>query len=216
MKSFICSFVVAVGIGGVCPRVASARVITDFIPPGSSPIAVATPTPNNDNTTLASPNQIDLPGTAPTLSIASLDPVDIVFGLQHSTGSTEYYFRQTVVNNSGFAWNGFKLQLGVAGGSSFPGVALVDVARPRFDFPGFDPTPANTMFATLGGTNGFFELSWTNGLVPVGGSMSMTFSVDTPEDLPNPPSTTCASAWGKFGPAEITARPVASKCTVQP
>ena len=131
------------------------------------------------------PNSSCLVGQFGCCAFTSLNPIDFKLSLQHSAGSTEYFFRETIVNNSGFTWSGFKLQIGVATGSDFPGIAVSEVVRPNFDFQNFDPRPSNTAFASFQWLG--FDLSWFDGLLLNGDAATITFSVDTPEDSPNPP-----------------------------
>lgn len=168
---------------------ADGRTITNFhLAPQSALQPVATGSPNNDNTTTASPNQIQLPFNGPgaPYTATTLDPIDFIFNVQNSGGTTEYFLTSSIINNSGLIWNGIQLQLGRGSGANFqPGGGLVipEILPPDFDTPGKDPTPTNSAYPLL--SHGPIEIDFGLTSIPSGPSSAfvMTFSVDTPDDM---------------------------------
>jgi hypothetical protein len=176
----------AVCVGGIAD--AQARVILNFTIPGvfTSP-NFGTPSPNNDNVASGNPNTISLPGfPGPGLPFSSLAPIDTVFAVQPSGGATEYFVSDVVVNNTGFTWSGFKLQIGTGTGAGFAlggGAVIPEIIMPDFDIPTRDPFPTASAFSQA--ASNFFELEYSNGLLGPGATsfLNMTFSLDTPDDI---------------------------------
>jgi hypothetical protein len=165
---------------------AQARTVLNFTVQGFNSPSLSTPAPNNDNANVSNPNNIPLPGTpGPGLTFSSTAPIDTVFTVQASAGTTEYFVSDLVSNNSGVTWNGFRLQLGTGVGANFSlgGPVIPEILFPDFDTPNLDPAPGSTAFATVNATP--VELSLSNGTLPSGiaSLLSIGFSIDTPDDL---------------------------------
>jgi hypothetical protein len=148
-------------------------------PPGSV-IAAAFPlaaSPNNDNAVTASPNFV-----AAGKTFAGLGFVDMQFAVDSSGGTTEYFVNEGVIlggvqNQTGVAWTGYNVELGFGVGDEFVPSSPADLLD--FDLPGADPTPTNTVFTTLNHQGD--RLTWTGGVLPHGGLMLATFSIDVPD-----------------------------------
>lgn len=171
-----------------------ALTITDFSPPvgpGLGDVAVPqvqtlveTRLPNNDNSTGPSANEIRLPGVLSTKPFARPEPIDIVFALRESGGTTEYFFSETVTNDTGRPWGDFHFELGLGTLDDFvPFRDLVFIRPtilPDFDAPDRDPPPTSSVFARLAHRDD--AIWWSGGTVPPGGTVDFTFSIDVPDD----------------------------------
>jgi hypothetical protein len=195
-KTFVTTLAFYLCFGGV----AQARNITSISPPtgtGQGDILciqvqtpVATPLPNNDNSTDASQNQIlNFPGlSCSPKTFQVIAPIDTQLFVEPSGGTTEYFFTETVVNNTNSTWDGFSFKIGFGVNDNFapPELILVpsDFAIPDFDFNGSssDPQPTSSQFTELL-QDGSFGLEWSGGSVAPGESVDFSFSVDVPDDL---------------------------------
>ena len=146
--------------------------------PGSSTGTIgpvgSTPAINNDNTTAPSPNVIPY-----SIFFNSNGTLDVEFDVSNSGGVTEYTFTQTLFNNSGLAWEGFRFELGYGVGSSFVPSSLLDSLD--FDAPDFEPAPLSSAFTTLSLSTD--SLVWYSGTVPSIGVGIFSFAVDVPDNL---------------------------------
>jgi hypothetical protein len=136
-----------------------------------------TRTPNNDNVpdTQFNLNSIDI-----RTEFRSLGPIDIVFDVIDSGGTTEYEFSGGVENGTGVEWIAYDLELGFGTGDGFVRagpLALLDFDTPekdsRFFFVSF--------FTSLSHTADAIHAS--DGLVPIGYVPLVAFSIDVPDDL---------------------------------
>jgi hypothetical protein len=164
---------------------AEARVIDRYhLGPQSATTDVSTPAPNNDNVITASANQITFAAGYVGSTFGSLAPLDVVFIDHGSMGSTEYFFSDTVTNNSGVNWSAFKLQIGFGYDADFvaPNPAIVPPTpiAPDFDADDRSPSPTAPPFTTLFSPT-LYELDWSGALFPGGSSQTFTFSIDTPD-----------------------------------
>lgn len=161
--------------------ISHARIITSYQFDFVLPINVDTPFPNNDNAMLNNPNKVKLPN----LSSMAIEPFDIVFNVQPSSGTTEYFFSETVTNTTGIAWVGYHLEMGFGVGDNFyrfdEKPFPLNISFPDFDAPERDPTPISSVFSTPS-THGDIDIQWSGGIVPPAGTMDFTFSIDTPDD----------------------------------
>jgi hypothetical protein len=161
--------------------ISHARIITSYQFDFVLPIHVDTPFPNNDNAILNNPNKVKLPN----LSYMAIEPFDIVFTVQPSSGTTEYFFSKMVTNTTGIAWVGYNFELGFGVGDTFyrfdEKPIPFSIGLPDFDTPERDPTPTSSVFSTLS-THERIDIQWSGGIVPPGGTMDFTFSIDTPDD----------------------------------
>lgn len=169
--------------------ISHARIITEFSPPtgpGLGDIVVPqvqtpvyTPSPNNDNAN-PSDNVVAL-----LTSFGAVGPIDIRFSVQLSGGTTEYFFSETVTNNTGIEWVGYYLEMGFGVGDNFKRFDEIplpwNIILPDFDTPHLDPTPISSVFSTPS-THGRIDIQWSGGIVPPAGTVGFTFSIDTPDD----------------------------------
>jgi hypothetical protein len=142
--------------------------------------------PNNDNTVAPSPNTIANGGLGIFLNAGGFGILDYEFNLADSGGTTEYFFRTNVVNNTGVAWNDFHFQLGFGTGPSFVPVSAgfgLD-----FDTPDGDPIATSSVFPVLNHQPSLAE--WSGATVNYlgnsgGGPFSAAFSlsIDIPDGL---------------------------------
>lgn len=136
-----------------------------------------TRTPNNDNVseTQFNFNLIDL-----RTEFRSIGPIDIVFDVSDSGGTTEYEFSGGIENGTGVEWIAYDFELGFGTGEGFlraGPVALLDFDTPdrdsRFLFV--------TFFSSLSHTADAIHAS--DGLVPIGFVPLAAFSIDVPDGL---------------------------------
>ena len=148
---------------------------------------INTPFPNNDNSILASPNQIlNFPGLSCTpKTFEVIAPIDTTLIVEPSGGTTEYYFTETVVNNTGETWVDFHFELGFGIGNDFRRFDAIplpfNIAVPDFDTPDLNPAPTSSKFTNL--VHEDISLWWSEGSVAPGETADFTFSVDVPDDF---------------------------------
>jgi len=160
----------------------------------------ATPSPNNDDAPGVNPNVVQY-----ALFLNSFGTVETVFAVTNSAGATEYVLTQTLVNNSGVDWAGFRFELGFGSGSAFSSSGVADGLD--FDAPSLDPLPVSSAFADLAAQADV--LSWSGGLVIPVGATTFRFSIDVPDNL---------SQWHPQGLNAFTLRqvPVTSSVVAEP
>ena len=150
----------------------------------ASMTAVATPVPNNDDTS----------GTVNTVTVSksfgSINPIDVRFQVANSGGVTEYRVVETVTNSSQLAWFAFHIELGFGG---FAGTPSTFVPSGESDLIDFDtsnilgdpaqltPTPVSNGFDLV--TNATLDnvLDWNGGALAPGQSATFAFSIDLPD-----------------------------------
>ncbi len=136
--------------------------------------------PNNDNVVGDSPNIFFLTQK----DYRAIGPVDLVFDVRDTGGTTEYFIQEGVQNSTGLDWTGYHLELGFGTGAGFirstPGDGL------DFDSPDYD----STVDLNAGGS--FFPLSTTPteddivsfGLQPNGAFAGyFQFHIDVPDGI---------------------------------
>lgn len=177
-----CEVAAAIGIL-LFGTTASAGVITNvgaLALPGFSTGSIgpvgATPAPNNDNSTGASLNVIPY---SLFLNSGGVGFVDVEFIVAASGGTTEYRITQSIVNNTGQAFNGFRFELGFGTGSSFVRSGALDGLD--FDAPDLDPAPFSTQFSVL--NHQLDLIAWSGGTVPSIGVVAFTLALDVPDNL---------------------------------
>ncbi|MBW4505746.1 MAG: PEP-CTERM sorting domain-containing protein [Scytonematopsis contorta HA4267-MV1] len=181
-------------------EVSQARIITSISPPTGNGLGevlcpqvqtnVDTPFPNNDNSIAPSQNQISsFPGLSCTpAKFQSIAPIYTQLFVKPSGGTTEYFLKQTVVNNTKSIWKGFNFKIGFGINNEFAPPELILVpqgfAIPSFDFKPLssDTKPTSSKF-TLLIQDGSFSLDWLGGSVAPGESVDFTFALDTPDDI---------------------------------
>jgi hypothetical protein len=175
--------VLAAVFGLICGvNAAQAGVITSITAvemPGSSTGAIgpagATPAPNNDNASAASPNTVPYS----VVFNGALGPLQVEFATNASGGTTEYRFTQTFENNTGEVWTGFAFELGYGLSDGFTPSGATDGLD--FDWPDADPTPTASLFSTLSHQSDRIE--WSGGSIPSAGVLTLTFAIDVPDNL---------------------------------
>src|SRR6478735_1742111 len=97
--------------------------------------------PNNDNVGLVNPNDAWITQK----NYVAIGPVDLVFTVANSGGTTEYSFREGVFNNTGLPWVGYHLELGFGHDLSYTKSLSgdnLDFDHPDHDSPlNFNPAP---------------------------------------------------------------------------
>ena len=179
----------AIACVSLCTKSSFGRTITGFhLAPAGAVTPLSTPAPNNDNTVNASPNTITLPAggsVASPLVATTLGPIDYIFDVQASQGSTEYRVTTFIANNSGTAWTGFIFQLGTGSGASFSPIAnaIPEIHPPTFDSPNFDPDLTNTAFNSV--SLNAMQVTFAGAPLASGPSSVMTssLSIDTLDDM---------------------------------
>ena len=161
-----------------------AGVIVDFSPPavgGGLGVAaaprVATPNPGNDNPAGAgaSPNVVEI-----TKRFDHVAEIDMEFRVRNTGASTEYFFTDTVTNNTGVDWTDFHFELGFGTGANFVRSGLLDFLDFDCPIPGV-PAPTSGVFARL--AHHCNTIDWDMGVVKAGAMTVFTFSIDTPDML---------------------------------
>ena len=137
--------------------------------------AGATPSPNNDNASAASPNTVPYS----VVFNGALGPLLAEFATDASGGTTEYRFTQTFVNNTGQVWTGFVFELGYGLSGGFTLSGATDGLD--FDWPDADPTPTASLFSILSHQSDRIE--WSGGSIPSAGALTLTFAIDVPDNL---------------------------------
>jgi len=160
--------------------------------PGGSGGGVVLPevAPNNDNSAFST-NSVFL-----VMTFTGLGPIDYVFNVTNSSGTTEYQYADVTINNtSGVTWTGFHFQLG-RGGFGTPDAFVLGATVTDFDtgIAGTgtapttekDPTPTST--AGPPPSTGFTVLDhqdttidWSGGMVFSGGVAHFGLSLDVPD-----------------------------------
>lgn len=103
--------------------------------------------PNNDDTAGPSPNGVFVTQK----NYVGIGPVDIVFNVINSGGTSEYLFKEGVFNNTGLNWGAYHIELGFGYDAGFvkstPGDGL-DFDAPDYNSP-FNFNPGGAFFPTL-------------------------------------------------------------------
>jgi hypothetical protein len=149
--------------------VARAGVITgtpSVAGPGGTGAAVPlTSASNNDNVVVGNTDLLLFSET-----FTAIAPIDAVFAVTPTAGTSEYFASNVTVNNTtGVSWVDFHFSL-------IPAVVGDGL---DFDTPTMDPTPTSSAFATL--AHGQDTLDWSGGVVPSGGVVVFSFSIDVPD-----------------------------------
>ena len=137
---------------------------------------VATPAPNNDNAVGSGPNVILYTIDFNSGGVGSLD---VEFNIANSGGTTEYWFTQSLVNNTSSLWTGFHYELGFGTGANFIRSTSADLLD--LDAPDGDPVPTSGNFSVFDLETDTLE--WSGGSVPFVSSLSQAFSIDVPDNL---------------------------------
>src|SRR5687768_8582524 len=131
--------ILAAALFAVCiqsyAEAATIASVATFSTPGFSTGSVgpvgSTPSPNNDNEMIPSPNVIPY-----SVFFNTLGTLETEFVVENSGASTEYRFTQTFINNTGVLWTGFLFELGFGTGATFTRSTISDELD--FDTPDRD------------------------------------------------------------------------------
>lgn len=108
------------------------------------------PAPNNDDVAGDSPNTFFVLQKDYT----AIGPVDLVFDVIDSGGTTEYRFEEGIFNNTGIDWTGYHMELGFGQGAGFVKSTAGDGLD--FDAPDYNSTvdfnPGGFFFSTVTAT----------------------------------------------------------------
>lgn len=154
--------------------------VVEIDPPGSAfligPVTFAA---NNDNTDASLEDGAEN-GFLAVKDFNTVDPIDLVFGVADSGGTTEYASLELVVNSTGLSWADYRFELGFGTRGNFirSGDDGLD-----FDTPDRDPAVSALVVGTQfsSGNHDDDTIEWKGGLVPHGSVAFFTFSLDVPD-----------------------------------
>jgi hypothetical protein len=144
---------------------------TSVVPPSA---------PNNENVVGTSPNEFFLTQKDYT----GIGPVDLVFGVSDTGGTTEYHFIEGVANSTGLDWGSYHLELGFGTGALFTKSTSGDALD--FDAPDSDSlidfNPGAGIFPTVIATED--DIYASGGVLPNGGFAGyFHFHIDVPDGI---------------------------------
>lgn len=128
---------------------------------------------NNDNHSLPATSNIAVASKL----FNQTQPIDIVFEVETSGGTTEYRLTEGVSNVSGIDFLSYSFELGFGTGANFARSSLGDGLD--FDLPNIDPGPTSARFFTTAQTEDL--LRYTQGSIPNGTTDAYTLSIDVPD-----------------------------------
>jgi len=134
--------------------------------------------PNNDNTVGPSLNEL----LVTQKDYTAIGPVDLVFTVEPTGGTTEYVINEGVSNSTGLDWSGYRIELGFGVGTDFVLSTASDDLN--FDSPDFDSgTDFSAFFTSV--TENEDDIFATGGLFP---NLMFTFpmfqfSIDVPDGI---------------------------------
>ncbi|TVQ76475.1 MAG: choice-of-anchor F family protein [Phycisphaeraceae bacterium] len=132
--------------------------------------------PNNDDVVGLSPNQIFILQK----NYQAIGPVDLVFHLIDSGGTTEYAFIEGVSNGTGIDWNGYRLELGFGVGDDF--VKSTSGDGLSFDAPDYNSPFTFPAFSTVSVTE--HDVTASGGIIPAFAYASgIVFHIDVPDGI---------------------------------
>ncbi len=136
--------------------------------------------PNNDNVAGTSPNLFFLTQK----NYVGIGPVDLVFGVSDTGGTTEYDFVEGVANSTGLDWGSYHLELGYGIAGDFvksTSIDGLDFDSPDFDSPvDFNPSPG--IFPTAVVTED--DIYASGGVMPTGTFAGyFEFHIDVPDGI---------------------------------
>lgn len=136
--------------------------------------------PNNDDTAGASPNTVFVTQK----NYIAIGPVDIVFNVINSGGTSEYLFTEGVFNNTGLNWGAYHIELGFGYDAGFVKSTLgdgLDFDAPDFNSP-FNFNPGGTFFPTVSVTED--DVYASGGVMPyLSFAGYFRFTVDVPDGI---------------------------------
>ena len=136
--------------------------------------------PNNDDTAGASPNGVFVTQK----NYIAIGPVDIVFNVINSGGTSEYLFTEGVYNNTGLNWGAYHIELGFGYDAGFVKSTLgdgLDFDAPDFNSP-FNFNPGGAFFPTVSVTED--DVYASGGVMPyLSFAGYFRFTVDVPDGI---------------------------------
>lgn len=137
---------------------------------------ISTPSPSNDE-------QPGGPGGDNNVSVPfkrfdNVGNIDIVFDVVSSGGVTEYFFTESVDNNTFINWSQYIMQLGFGTGDDFLKSEAGDGLD--FDAPEYNTQPTSMGFASVDLTEDM--LTFSNGLHDLG-QLIYKFRIDVPDGI---------------------------------
>lgn len=136
--------------------------------------------PNNDDTAGPSPNTVFVTQK----NYLAIGPVDIVFNVINSGGTSEYLFTEGVYNNTGLNWGAYHIELGFGYDAGFVKSTLgdgLDFDAPDFNSP-FNFNPGGTFFPTVSVTED--DVYASGGVMPyLSFAGYFRFTVDVPDGI---------------------------------
>jgi hypothetical protein len=145
--------------GAVC----AGNTATADIPPSN---------PNNDDVNDPAPSDNTI---AVTETFTAIAPLDVVFTVANSTGTTEYLTSSIAVNNgTGFTWIGFHWEL-------IPAVVEHGLGL-DFDLDSLQPEPNSSHFMSFNTMPTEDHLVFSNGTATDPSTVFFEFSIDVPDN----------------------------------
>jgi hypothetical protein len=136
--------------------------------------------PNNDDAVGASPNE----AFVTQKDYEAIGPVDLVFDVTASGGTTEYFFIEGVYNDTGLNWGSYHIELG----SGFDGGFVKSLAGDGLDFDApdynspFNFNPGGSFFPSVSVTED--DIYASGGVMPyLSFAGYFRFSVDVPDGI---------------------------------
>lgn len=132
--------------------------------------------PNNDDVVGPSPNEIYILQK----NYQAIGPVDLVFHLIDSGGTTEYAFIEGVSNGTGIDWNGYHLELGYGVGDDF--VKSTSDDGLSFDAPDYNSPFIFPAFSTVDVSE--HDVIASGGIIPAFAyAAGIIFHIDVPDGI---------------------------------
>lgn len=132
--------------------------------------------PNNDDVAGPSPNEIYILQK----NYQAIGPVDLVFHLIDSGGTTEYAFIEGVSNGTGIDWNGYRLELGYGVGDDF--VKSTSGDGLSFDAPDYNSPFIFPAFSTVDVSE--HDVIASGGIIPAFAyAAGIVFHIDVPDGI---------------------------------
>jgi PEP-CTERM motif len=135
--------------------------------------AIITMSPANDNVVVAGVADNNI--FVPIKRFDHTGPIDIVFSVAPDNGVTEYNVYESVDNNTGANWLGYKMTLGFGTGATFVQSPLGDGLD--FDAPFYDTPPTSSIMPVVAKSEDVLRYS---GGVHSSGAESYQFRLDVP------------------------------------
>jgi hypothetical protein len=142
---------------------------------GAVSFSLSTSQVNDDDVVDPSPNIINL-----FKRYDRTDIIDVEFVVRNTGGTTEYFHPEIVLNNTRDFWHDYHFELGFGTGANF-------IPSTEFDFLDFDqpypprPVPTSSVFTVRSQPEAPDVIDWSGGVVPPGGIVAFTDSIDVPD-----------------------------------